>query len=201
MAMNASLANFITLYNLISTWIIGCLVLFTSILNGDIRWISNLISAFITLSIALLANSNFRNYEDIQPAECSLISTGRPKGQIDLNVLFMSHIASFMLTGSILKSTYQPPNPYLVVFFLITIFGAMGTRFSSKCNSASELILGLFIGIIAGAGWFFAWNSIDKDKFTYFNEKDDSSSEQCTRPSGQKFKCSVYKNGELIQNL
>ena len=34
--------NFITLYNLISTWIIGCLVLFTSILNGDIRWISNL---------------------------------------------------------------------------------------------------------------------------------------------------------------
>jgi len=202
MPMNASLANFITLYNLLSSWIIGIVILLTSILNSDSIWISNFISAFITLGVVLLANGIFKNTEGIyQPAECSLILTGRAKGGADLNVLFMAHIASFMMSGPILQSSnYNNTNIGLSLFFCITILGTILTRYKSNCNTGSELIMGLFGGIIAGAGWFFVWNSLDKEKFTYF-VKSTSTNESCSRPSGQKFKCSVYKNGELIQNL
>ena len=195
MPMNNTLGNWIKLYNLIYTVVIGSLVLFTSIINGDLKWFPTLVSP----ALIMLALGTIGSTDDSLPREssCNLINTGQPKSFADLNTFFVSFVAAFMCYGSFY---YDNKKPYLVLFFLITIFGSIYTRITIGCNTGTEVVVGLIIGIASGIGCFYAWNNIDKERFTYFYDDDDSS-EQCTRPNGQRFKCSVYKGGELIQTL
>ena len=196
MAMNNTLGNWVRLYNLINTVIVGSLVLFASIINGDVKWFSTLVSAIMVVGFFSLIPSGDTS---LRPSECSLINTGGKRSVADLNTLFISFVATFMIYGSFY---YDNKKPYLVLFFLVTILGTIYTRMTKDppCNTGIEIACGLIFGIASGIGFFYVWHTVDKDRFTYFHDDDDSS-EQCTRPSGQRFKCSVYKGGELIQSL
>lgn len=194
--MNPDLGNFINMYNLLTSTIIGCIVLFSSLMNGDILFFSNLVGAMITVGIFSFIPSTSDD-DSVQPSQCSLVKRNQKRSIVDLNLLFICHVASFMMYPTFV---YDNRKPSLLLFFIITIIGTIFTRINSKCNTAVELLGGLAIGIGSGIGFFYFWNKIDKERFTYFYESD-SSAEKCSKPSGQRFKCAVYKNGELIQNL
>jgi membrane-associated phospholipid phosphatase len=192
--MNNTLDNWIKLYNLLCTILVGSLVLFSSIINGDLKWFPTLVSPILIM----LALGTIESMDDTIPhTSCNILNSGQTKSFTDLNTFFISFVASFMIYPSFY---YDNKKPYLVLFFLVTLFGNIYTRITIGCNTGTEIVAGLIIGIASGIGCFYAWHNIDKERFTYFYD-DDNSSEQCTRPSGQRFKCSVYKGGELIQTL
>ena len=209
--MNNYLDNFIKLYTLISPWVVGAVVLFNSVLNGDALWFITLGSAAILLLVA----GRIPNFEETKPSPpyCHLITTGS-NSAFDLNSLFLSHVATFMLTPCFSNGN---KNIGLLLFFIITILTTCISRYTSKCNSLLNIILGLSLGAASGYLFYFIFKDLADGSLVYCNSDTTSStttvsngsggtttvssSEQCYRPSGQKFKCSVYKNGELIQNL
>ena len=88
----------------------------------------------------------------------------------------------------------------LILFFTVLLALTIAFRLKNKCNTFPQVAIGALIGLAAGWGNYFLWEPLNSEKFIYFTDNN-SSAEYCNRPSGQKFKCSVYKNGELIQNL
>jgi hypothetical protein len=197
--MNTYLNNFLKLFTLLSSWFVGALVLFTSLINNDLKWFSTLTSAMITLLIA----ARIPNPEEKKPSppQCHLVFSNN-NSAFDLNILFISHVASFMLTPLFSSSGNSKDKGIgLIIFFIITILGTLLTRMSNNCNTMLSIILGLAFGLASGALWYKLIKDRISSDLVYFQE-DDSTSEQCYRSSsGQNFKCSVYKNGELIQNL
>jgi hypothetical protein len=63
----------------------------------------------------------------------------------------------------------------------------------------SGSILGGLVGLILGATWFSVFHHSGYDSLLYFDELT-SNRIACSRPSKQTFKCSVYKNGQLISS-
>ena len=73
------------------------------------------------------------------------------------------------------------------------------TKVTNKCTSAGGALLGALVGFILGAVWYTLFHMAGYDSLLYFEELQ-SNNIICARPSKQTFKCSVYKNGQLISS-
>ena len=85
----------------------------------------------------------------------------------------------------------------LIAYFLIDI----SIKTYKNCiESYGDLLLNTLMGFISSmviVSLMFAGGS---SKYLFFNEVS-SSKEMCSQPDKQTFKCSVYKNGELIGDM
>jgi len=63
-----------------------------------------------------------------------------------------------------------------------------------------QMFLDLLVGLGLASIWVAAMSAGGSSKYLYFNEAT-SDSQVCSMPKKQQFKCSVYKNGELISNI
>ena len=89
-------------------------------------------------------------------------------------------------------------DPLLIV--LLCIFAVDTTvRNMYQCTSPVGTVLGAVLGIVWGVAWYLLIQTSAPNLLFY----DDLMSNRvaCSRPTEQKFKCSVYKNGELLQTL
>ena len=82
----------------------------------------------------------------------------------------------------------------LLAYLLLDI----GVRYSEKCISGMvdilvEILPGLGLGALICSIYYWTGNS----KYLFFNEIS-SNKTVCSMPKKQTFKCSVYKNGELV---
>ena len=59
---------------------------------------------------------------------------------------------------------------------------------------------GIVIGAGMGIGWCMLFYMTGHADLLYFNDLI-SNNVICSRPQKQTFKCSIYKNGELVKNL
>jgi len=88
--------------------------------------------------------------------------------------------------------------PLLIVMLILYAIDCV-IKSGNHCTTPTGIILGSFVGIVIGLFWYFIIKSQSPNLLYY----DDLLSNKiaCSRPSQQKFKCSVYKNGELLQTL
>jgi hypothetical protein len=88
-------------------------------------------------------------------------------------------------------------NLAVVIFFPILILADIWWNISTGCYTPFQCVVALIIGSGAGILWsFIIWKSKVKE-FQYYNIG--ATSEICSKPTAQTFKCAVYKNGELIK--
>lgn len=93
------------------------------------------------------------------------------------------------------------PNFWIFSALLIYFFVDMGIKVYKKCTiDTTDLGLNILSGATAAALIVSAMYAGGSGKFLFFNQAT-SSSDQCSMPSEQTFKCSVYKNGELIGSM
>jgi hypothetical protein len=93
----------------------------------------------------------------------------------------------------------QMVNFPLVVILLILYAIDCVIKKTNNCTTPVGIMLGSVVGIMWGAMWYVIINSQDP-KLLYYDDLV-SSKVACSRPTDQKFKCSVYKNGELLQSI
>ena len=80
----------------------------------------------------------------------------------------------------------------VLIFYVIDCI----TMLNSRCTNMYAIVLSSLIG----AGIAVLSTSIlmaNKPSFLFYNAP--ANAEICSRPSNQKFKCNVYKNGEILQ--
>jgi hypothetical protein len=89
-------------------------------------------------------------------------------------------------------------NYSVVIFFISYICYDIGVKTFYKCIDASSgIIADVLCGILLAATTVVALMASKNTDVLFINELT-SNKEICTRPSKQQFKCSVYKNGEVI---
>ena len=71
-------------------------------------------------------------------------------------------------------------------------------KVDNKCTTHSGSLLGGMVGFMLGIFWYVLFHMSGYDSLLYFDDYV-SNKTVCNRPRKQTFKCSVYKNGELIQ--
>jgi hypothetical protein len=84
----------------------------------------------------------------------------------------------------------------LIVYWLMDII----TRVWKGCVSSGPLIGNIVLGAFVSSMSLVAIYSLGGEGLLIFNEVS-SSKEICSQPSEQTFKCSVFKDGELVANI
>ena len=95
---------------------------------------------------------------------------------------------------------YNSQMNYGVLIFLLVLFIVDSiTNVMNKCTNIGGAFIGGLIGFILGLIWFSIIFATNNQDLLYFSEFV-SNNVMCSKPSKQTFKCSVYKNGELIKS-
>ncbi len=72
-------------------------------------------------------------------------------------------------------------------------------KVNKRCTTVGGSLIGALVVFMLGALWYTLFHISGLDSLLYFDELQ-SNRVVCNRPSKQSFKCSVYKNGELISS-
>jgi hypothetical protein len=159
----------------------------------------------IMLRLIIVKSSNTKGLKSASlPSDCSI---GLINKFIPEDVLFSTYLMSFtlfyFLTPMILltvDSGLDSINYIIILFFLCYIFLDLAmkkhlgcTRDLTNVNVAGNF----FSGTLLGAGISSLLYTSPIKNLLYIGEIN-SENEVCSMPSKQKFKCRVYKNGELV---
>lgn len=162
-------------------------------INGLIYFFGILITFGLCYSMAMLFNKE-RTGSDIS---CDLFSTlgypyQNPSFQAAVTVFTYVYLLIPMATNSLL-------NP--VVLAVLPILSVINMVYLKVKGCAS--ITGLFMGAVIGAllaTFMVGILSLSGNKDLLFYNELVSNNVICKKPSKQKFKCSIYKNGELVSS-
>lgn len=105
----------------------------------------------------------------------------------------------YLLIPMMTHNTFNLP---LVIFFILLFVLDIVTRtIHINCTNTKGVSMGALIGFVWSIVFYniLYQNNTLKD-FLYYNDFN-SNKVACMRPSKQKFKCSVYKNGELVESI
>ena len=117
------------------------------------------------------------------------------------NNTYSSFMLSFTLMYLCLPMYINDSMNWILFGILLSyLFADIMVRSMNHCiTNVSVLFLNIVAGIISGLGVVCAMSAGGSSKYFMFNETQ-SNKVVCTSPKKQQFKCSVYKNGELIRD-
>ena len=127
---------------------------------------------------------------------CDTISYSK-NGNNTFSVFMMSFTTVYLSMPMFLNSSV---NWLFVGACIVGIVMDIGVRAKAGCAMSRK---GIFTNIVAGAVLAMSIVGImsanGSEKFLFFNEVQ-SNKVVCSRPTKQQFKCTVYKNGEVLTN-
>lgn len=169
-----------------------------SIFNTNIKGIFYVVGLIVVLFFSNIVNTMLpANIDLVSKARCtafgfsSLLNDQLPFGIIVYTYTFI-YLFIPMLQNYIMN--------YSLLFSLIMIIGAdILIQTHSQCAKIPAIIMSIIATIVIGMMWVIL---ISQKMPSMLYSTDYSSDKQvCSMPSEQKFKCKVYKNGELISTV
>lgn len=115
---------------------------------------------------------------------------------IPFGVLIYTFTFCYLLLPMIKTSSMNFP---LLMSLLLILCVDIAIQFYFSCVNSTGIIMTMIIGILVGIMWssFILYSDSDLAYHVDFI----SDKQVCSIPSQQKFKCKVYKNGELITTM
>ena len=196
--MNLSSDNLLKTASIISPIMVVFFIVMSSLFNQDLKGLVYLAGLLIASIINLfLMNQIGSTSQTRSPGVvCELVNI--MPGTLFDSPAPSSVIIAFTAAYLIVPMIFNSQMNYIVMAFFLILFGIDGFyKTSVKCSKTSGIILGGLTGIFLGLSWFILFHSTGYDSLLYFNEFQ-SNNVMCSKPSKQSFKCSVYKNGQLI---
>lgn len=199
MGVKFETSNIIRLISIISPLMIVFFLVMVSLFNQDLKGLIYLGGLLIASMANILFMSIFKQPRFTDEAySCNLIDL--PWLSEYNNPLQSSLVIAFTILYLVLPMVYNNQMNLPVVISLFSIFLMDGyVKLSDRCTNMLGVFMGGLIGGILGLIWYTIFHSAGKDSLLYFDELA-SNNVICTRPAKQTFKCSVYKNGEMISS-
>ena len=195
---NTSLSTILQLVSFISPILLGFFMFMISIFNQNIKGFIYIAGALVALSINnILNNTIAEKSSEQQSVVCNYLSGGVGTNRNPApNSMILSFTAAYLIIPMIMNKQTNPS----IISILLLLIGIDGwTQIKNKCSNAGGVVMGILVGLILGIVWFTLLSSTGNKKLLYFDEVNSTRS-QCEKPTDQQFKCSVYKNGQLISN-
>jgi hypothetical protein len=187
-----------TYFSMISPFLVVLLFVFISIINSNLKGLIYLLGIFILFFFILLFQNVLRiNLPSDASPYCQVFNFPFPLHGVPS---FNSSIFMFTLVYLFLPMMMNDiMNLPLLILLLILYAIDCVIKNGNKCTTPIGIVLGSFVGLVWGLLWYFLIQSQNPELLYY----DDLISNKiaCSKPSQQKFKCSVYKNGELLKTL
>jgi len=195
------------LFSYISPFLLGFFLIVSSIFNQDLKGLiylaGVLIATMINIPIMQMINNtpptNSDGEYDINGSFCNIVNwTGNKTiyRSPSSSLLFIAFTATYL----ILPMRANNNANYAVVVFLMSVLGIdWVTKVKSGCTTNSGAALGVLLGYVFALIWYTMLFQGGYKSLLYFNTLN-SNRLMCSRPSEQTFKCSVYKNGQLVSS-
>jgi len=200
-----SLSNIFQFISFIAPSLITFFLFMASVFNQDLKGFVYLAGALFAACINRIAQSIIGTPgDDYRPVACTFFDGLFPfklfGTEVSTQPSSSSMFIAFTTTYLILPMYYNNliNYPIIITFLSFFIINAW-TNVANNCTPATGALLGGLIGVICGLTWFSFFHSSGMDKLLYFNETA-SNKVMCEKPTDQQFKCSVYKNGQLISS-
>lgn len=194
-----SYATMFTFLSIISPYVLVLLLLLNSIINSNIKGLIYLFGVIILFFVVLLFQSSIHVSSDTytEYAHCKLFSSKIPYYSIpSFNSALFIFTFVYILIPMIVNNALN--LPFLCILLILFAVDS-GIRSQNKCTTLIGILFGSVIGIVLGIMWYL----IIFNNAPYLLYYDDliSNKVACSRPTKQQFKCSVYKNGQLLQSV
>lgn len=192
--------NMLKTVSILSPIIVVFFIVMSSLFNQDLKGLVYLGGILMASVINIfLMNQIGSEYKPRANEFCSLIDLPMFGSSYD-SPAPSSVIIAFTAAYLIVPMIFNSQMNYIVMAFFLIIYGIDGFyKVSASCTKTSGVILGGLTGIFLGLAWFILFHSTGYDSLLFFNDFQ-SNNVMCSKPSKQTFKCSVYKNGQLISS-
>ncbi len=191
-----NLPNIIEFFSMMSPYLVVFFILFNSIVNSNIKgliYMTGLVILFmITFFFQKLSNSGSNPDPICNMFNVNIGLSTTPSFSIALVTYTLLYIIIPMISNNVIN------YPFIIVLSFILILNIF-FRINKKCTNFLGALTGGFLGFIWGSIYYAIIKSSDP-KLTYYDDFI-SNKVACSRPSKQQFKCSVYKNGQLLQTI
>ena len=201
MALLFSFLPLLKFLSLMAPSIVSLFILFGSLINQNLKGIIYLSGLILTLIFGILLKPFFGGKIPTEASNaCNLYSDAFPNSQWSspcLDTLSLVFTAIYLLSAMMQYKTLN----WSVIVSLFLITGLNGLfRYQLHCNKSMDIIVAVLVGILTGVGYYSLVSIYGGEKYLFF-ATNPSNKTVCNKPSDQKFKCVVYKNGEIIQQL
>ena len=199
--ISLEMGNLFQLISFISPFMLAFFLIIGSLFNQDVRGLIYLAGVLIATLInsVLMSIIQDERDSDAPPLFCSIFNLTDAQTKYTSpspTTLFIAFTATYLILPMKANNNVN----YAVVVFLIGLLGIdWVTKVKSGCTSNSGALLGILTGCLLGLMWYSVILQSGYKTLLYFDALN-SNKVYCNRPSKQTFKCSVYKNGELISN-
>ena len=194
--MNFNLMDAISLLALISPFFLAFLMVMISIINSNIKGLIYLLGLVILFVIVFLFQNTIRMPMDKTNQFCNIFSISQYSVPSFNSALYLYTII-YVLFPMINMGMVNFP---LIIIFLLLYVSDTIIKYRNKCSSVVGIVMGSILGLVFGITWFLIIRATGETGLLYYDDLV-SNKIACSRPTKQNFKCQVYKNGELIQNI
>ena len=194
--MNFNLIDAISAIALISPFLLAFLMVMISIINSNIKGLIYLLGLIILFVIVFLFQNTLRVPMDATNGFCNLFNISQysvPSFNSALYLYTIIYILFPMINMGMINF------PLIIVFLLLFVSDSI-IKYKNKCSSIVGIVMGSILGLFFGMTWFLIIRATGQTGLLYYDDLV-SNKIACSRPTKQNFKCQVYKNGELIQNI
>jgi len=195
MGLEFTFSNFFQIFGLMSPLFLGTFLVLVSVFNQNIKGLIYLSLVLITSVISygismIIKNPPLPNVGAI----CNLIDFPLITTQYNVpnfNSVFISFTFMYLLLPMVVNDQVN----YWLVGVIITLFTIDAyVKINNYCTENKGILYGAVLGLTCGAIGYFILKMNDLESLLFFNDLT-SNNVVCKRPSKQKFKCQLYKNG------
>jgi hypothetical protein len=194
-----SYATVFTFLSIISPYLLVLLLLLNSIINSNIKGLIYLFGVIFLFFIVLLFQSsiNVHSGEHTEVAHCKIFSSKMPYYSIpSFNSALFIFTFVYILIPMVVNNAMN--LPFLCILLILFAIDS-GIRSQNKCTTLIGILFGSVIGIVLAIMWYLIIKN-NAPSLLYYDDLI-SNKVACSRPTKQQFKCSVYKNGQLLQSV
>ena len=185
------------LISALSPILIAFFLFMLTCMNQNFKGLVFIAGAILALFINMpIMNAIGSNKLPDASASCSIVDMGHITGfnSPSNSTLFIAFTIAYLF----IPMFYNNQLNYPVIIILLGLLALDSyARVKNKCTTISGSVLGGAIGFFLGWLWFSIFQVAGADSLLYFNDID-SNAVRCSRPAKQNFKCSVYKDGQLV---
>jgi hypothetical protein len=199
MAIALTLPNILQFFSFIAPTLLIFFLFMTSLFNQNLKGLVYIAGVLIS-SIANIVLMNMIGSErsDDESFSCSMFDI--PYVSRYNSPFPTTLIIAFTIAYLVLPMRYNNQMNYiLLAFLLILLVIDILTKVQNKCTTYPGALLGGLVGGLSGLIWYGLFSVSGYKSLLFFDELQ-SNSVLCSKPTKQTFKCSVYKNGELISS-
>ena len=201
MALQLTFSNIVQLFSVFAPLFLGTFLVLISVFNQNIKGLiylgGVLIASVLNLAVMFMIGSE---PDENQGAICNLINFPLVPTQYNIpnyNSMFIMFTLVYLLLPMLANNQVN----MWIIGTIVSIFAVDAyVKLEYSCTVPRGITFGAIIGGFLGAVWYFVMKFSKHESLLFFNDLV-SNNVICQRPKNQTFKCSVYKNGQVIQDL